>query len=53
MLDGLTEDWLEVSIVRPTGGGAVDADPSDDAAEPREVTITPHGARWAGVSFAR
>jgi tRNA threonylcarbamoyl adenosine modification protein YjeE len=53
MLDGLTEDWLEVSIARPTGGGAVDADPSDDAAEPREVTITPHGARWAGVSFAR
>ncbi|WP_349898729.1 tRNA (adenosine(37)-N6)-threonylcarbamoyltransferase complex ATPase subunit type 1 TsaE [Parafrigoribacterium soli] len=54
MLDGLTEDWLELSIARPTGGDAPaefdEAD--DDVPEPREVTITAHGARWAGVSFA-
>jgi tRNA threonylcarbamoyl adenosine modification protein YjeE len=53
MLDGLTEDWLEVNIARPTGGGDSDAadvaDASDDEddVEPREVTITGHGARWA------
>ena len=50
MLDGLTEDWLEVNIQRPTGGGdsgVVDASDDGDDAEPREVTITGHGARWA------
>ena len=46
MLDGLTEDWLEVNIARPMGAGVDGPDDADDA-EPREVTITPHGARWA------
>lgn len=52
MVDGLTDDWLEVTIARPTGAGSRDAasvvavDPDDDA-EPREVTVTGHGARWA------
>lgn len=44
MLDGLTEDWLEVNIARPIGGTE-----SADGVEPREVTITGHGARWARV----
>jgi tRNA threonylcarbamoyl adenosine modification protein YjeE len=55
MLDGLSEDWLEVNIVRPTGAGgsgavgavdAVRASDDEDNAEPREVTITGHGVRW-------
>lgn len=40
MLDGITEDWLEVGIVRPHGGEP------DAEVEPREVTLTGHGARW-------
>lgn len=40
LLDGLTDDWLEVDIVRPRGGEA-EAD-----IEPREVTLTGHGDRW-------
>ena len=59
MLDGLTEDWLELTIVRPMGsrpiGGAQTSETSEtsddgDDAEPREVTITGHGDRWAGYS---
>jgi tRNA threonylcarbamoyladenosine biosynthesis protein TsaE len=38
MLDGLTDDWLEIGIDRGLGG--------DDEAQPRTVTITPHGERW-------
>ena len=51
MLDGLAEDWLEVSIARPTGGSEVAEDVDD--AEPREVTITGHGDRWAAFAPAR
>jgi len=40
LTDGLTDDWLEVDIDRPHGG-----DP-DAEVEPREVTLTGHGARW-------
>ncbi len=39
MLDGLTEDWLELGIERARGG-------DDDEVQPRTVTITPHGERW-------
>ena len=56
MLDGLTEDWLEVSIARPTGGDSssfTELVEVDDAPEPREVTITAHGARWAGSVLLR
>ena len=40
LTDGLTDDWLEIDIDRPHGG-----DP-DAEIEPREVTLTGHGARW-------
>jgi alanine racemase/tRNA threonylcarbamoyladenosine biosynthesis protein TsaE len=43
MLDGVAESWLDVAIDRPTGAGATDLDES----EPRTVTITGHGPRWA------
>jgi tRNA threonylcarbamoyl adenosine modification protein YjeE len=56
LLDGLTDDWLEVDIVRPTGGGStpdadVDADAIDEVAEPRTVTLTGHGARWKDLGW--
>jgi tRNA threonylcarbamoyl adenosine modification protein YjeE len=55
MIDGLADSWLEVAIVRPGGGAArPDAgepsaeEPSDEEfIEPREVTITGHGPRFA------
>lgn len=47
MLDGVSDDWLELTIERPHGGGA-----ADDGVEPREVTITGHGARWAHLKLA-
>ena len=40
MLDGVAESWLDVTIERPTGAG-------DAIDEPRTVTVTPHGPRWA------
>ena len=57
LLDGVSESWLDVVIERPTGAGAAAADPSSDpdsdadpdatVDEPRHVTITMHGPRWA------
>lgn len=45
MIDGVTEQWLELSIER--GRGSSDADDEDD--EPRTVEITAHGDRWADL----
>lgn len=63
MLDGLTDDWLQIDIARPAGADGSDAlgdgdgdgdgGDDDDVAEPRQVTITGHGARWAGFTPAR
>lgn len=57
MLDGLTEDWLEIAIARPMGGAgsAVSDDDDDDDTddEPRVVTISGHGARWEGFALDR
>jgi tRNA threonylcarbamoyladenosine biosynthesis protein TsaE len=57
LLDGVAESWLDVVIERPTGAGAAahdaatDLDPDLDldatVDEPRHVTITGHGPRWA------
>lgn len=47
MLDGVADSWLEVAIERPTGGEAVPVDADDDPVEPRRVTISAHGPRWA------
>ena len=67
LLDGVADSWLDVVIERPTGaGGAVpvvedalaDEALADDVAaaddvhdEPRRVTVTAHGPRWAGVTL--
>ncbi len=42
-LDDVADGWLELRIERPPAG-----DP-DAEAEPRRVTITPHGERWEGL----
>lgn len=63
MLDGVAESWLEVAIERPTGADQRPAGPAADSAdevdqvdevdevdeldEPRTVTITGFGPRWA------
>jgi tRNA threonylcarbamoyl adenosine modification protein YjeE len=44
MLDGVTDSWLDVTIVRPEGGSENDLD--DDLVEPRTVTLAGHGPRW-------
>jgi tRNA threonylcarbamoyladenosine biosynthesis protein TsaE len=58
LLEGITDSWLDVEIVRPlgaseaaSGGADPTGDPDDDAValdlpEPRTVTITGHGPRW-------
>jgi tRNA threonylcarbamoyladenosine biosynthesis protein TsaE len=46
LLDGITDDWLEIDIVRPVGG-----EETDEGIEPRTVTVTGHGARWADLSW--
>jgi tRNA A37 threonylcarbamoyladenosine biosynthesis protein TsaE len=46
MLDGITDSWLEIGIERPVGGVATGDNTAEDIAEPRLVTITPHGPRW-------
>jgi tRNA threonylcarbamoyl adenosine modification protein YjeE len=57
LLDGITDSWLDIEIERPLGASqATDASSTvdDDGAievldldEPRIVTITAHGPRWA------
>ena len=65
LLDGITESWLSIDIVRPTGGHehpnplaekiAADltaADEfADDVAEPRTLTVTGHGDRWKDLGW--
>jgi tRNA threonylcarbamoyladenosine biosynthesis protein TsaE len=48
LLDGITENWLEVDIVRPTGTGS---GPELDGPEPRAVTLTGHGERWQDLGW--
>ncbi|MEO7014929.1 MAG: tRNA (adenosine(37)-N6)-threonylcarbamoyltransferase complex ATPase subunit type 1 TsaE [Leifsonia sp.] len=49
MLEGVAESWLELEIARPTGGIEHDGqeDPDLDADEPRQMTLTGYGPRWA------
>lgn len=47
-LDGITDDWLELDIVRPVGGTA-----TEDGVEPRTVTVTAHGDRWSDLGWLR
>ena len=64
LLDGVAESWLDIEIERPTGAlqarpaaatGPAEAsaapglDLDVDLDEPRTVTITGHGPRWAAL----
>lgn len=60
MLDGVSDSWLEVAIERPRGvpdaatdtrehASAVTDDAVDTVDEPRVVTLTGHGERWAAI----
>ncbi|MGR4010726.1 tRNA (adenosine(37)-N6)-threonylcarbamoyltransferase complex ATPase subunit type 1 TsaE [Leucobacter sp. 1207-22] len=57
-LAGERESWLEVVIERPIGGAAdgsapgTTGDDDDDLVEPRTITITGFGPRWAEGAFA-
>jgi tRNA threonylcarbamoyladenosine biosynthesis protein TsaE len=48
LLDGITEDWLEIDIVRPR---AVSGNTDFDGPEPRTVTIAGHGNRWQDLGW--
>lgn len=68
MLEGITDSWLDIEIERPLGASQAAAVPAGavpaaalagealnldlDLDEPRTVTITGHGPRWAGTRFA-
>jgi len=47
-LDGISDSWLELDLVRPVGGVVAEG---DDGVEPRTVTVTTHGPRWAGFTL--
>jgi tRNA threonylcarbamoyladenosine biosynthesis protein TsaE len=46
LLDGITDEWLQLDIVRPVGGVV-----TDDGVETRTVTVTGHGARWDDLGW--
>lgn len=46
LLDGITDEWLQLDIVRPVGGVV-----TDDGVETRTVTVTGHGPRWADLGW--
>jgi len=46
LLDGITEEWLQLDIVRPVGGAV-----TDDGVEARTITVTGHGPRWADLAW--
>jgi tRNA threonylcarbamoyladenosine biosynthesis protein TsaE len=46
LLDGITEQWLQLDIARPVGGEV-----TDDGVEARTVTVTGHGDRWADLDW--
>jgi tRNA threonylcarbamoyl adenosine modification protein YjeE len=52
LIEHLVDAWLAVTIERPTGAGAADGADDDDApVEPRRVTITGVGERWADLGW--
>ncbi|MCU1543034.1 MAG: tRNA ((37)-N6)-threonylcarbamoyltransferase complex ATPase subunit type 1 TsaE [Microbacteriaceae bacterium] len=46
LLDGITDEWLQLDIERPVGGAV-----TGDGVEARTVTVTGHGDRWADLSW--
>lgn len=50
LLEHLVDEWLAITIERPTGGGAT-GDGDDAPIEPRTVTIEGVGPRWADLGW--
>ncbi|SDM83420.1 alanine racemase/tRNA threonylcarbamoyladenosine biosynthesis protein TsaE [Cryobacterium flavum] len=59
LLDGITESWLDIEIERPQGraeaacetdAAASFLDLDHDLDEPRTLTLTGHGQRWARLA---
>lgn len=55
-VDGISDDVLDVEIVRATGADAPqpdaeDLDPDDVPDEPRRVVVTATGSRWADTTL--
>jgi tRNA threonylcarbamoyladenosine biosynthesis protein TsaE len=54
LLDGVSESWLNIDIVRPTGAAdtmtAID-DFAVEIIEPRTVTVTGFGPKWADMGW--
>lgn len=48
LMEALTDDRLEITLIRPRGVGDADADPG---AGERQVLLTAVGRRWAGVDL--
>lgn len=59
LLDGVSDSWLTVDIARPIGAGSdvdghgdgSDDDFAEEPVEPRTVTVTGHGPRWADMEW--
>jgi tRNA threonylcarbamoyladenosine biosynthesis protein TsaE len=51
LLDGITDTWLSLDIVRPTGARVATDGDDEDLVEPREITVTGHGARWKDLGW--
>jgi tRNA threonylcarbamoyladenosine biosynthesis protein TsaE len=53
LLDGISENWLEIDIVRPFGPSTGTGSPLAelDGPEPRGVTVTGHGERWQDLGW--
>lgn len=45
LLNGVTDDWLQLDIVRTASANF------DDEVQPRDVIVTGHGGRWADLSW--
>jgi tRNA threonylcarbamoyladenosine biosynthesis protein TsaE len=46
LLDGITDDWLQLDIVRPVGGTV-----TEDGVEARVITASGHGDRWSDLGW--
>lgn len=61
LIEHLVDEWLAITIERPTGGdataaddstpAAAEADPDEAPVEPRTVTIEGVGERWADLGW--
>lgn len=51
LLEHLVDEWLAITIERPTGGTGATGDGDDAPIEPRTVTIEGVGARWADLGW--